>query len=768
MAEIVSDWLHYDSRQPKRKRAELVCSSCHSKKVKCDLQTQTQAREEQGHSGHGTCSNCFSAGRDCQVYISKRKRHHSTADATSSNGGNSMTAANEIGNGNGRPVQTADTAPAIFQDRPHQNFPRSPSEAADTIHATIGTTAAAPIHPPSSSQLQPERLQSQAPLDLSALPSLSPKQPELPQHRQYENRHGPPSHNGHDGTPQSQRTGELTNGAPTGRSNPIDVDTGFLHVYSLENQIDAERQELEASLEHNYSLSDAQHSGLQQIFAETYLEYCYTWCPVLDIDKILEDTLRSPLLANALALAGSHVRPPLIPHDGPKAYYKRATSIFYNDEESDGLTTLQAISLFYWWAPRSPALARRHSSWWWTSVLIRHAQQMNFHREPGPTHPLRDVLQLSLRRRIWWTAFARERLTALCQSKPCIIDPADCNIQEVTLADFPPDSRLQRKGEVFIYWVRLCGIIGKVAKTLSRSAPESPSHFGDDLRQELIGWVQSLPPHLQLPIGSARTETFDRDVHQLHLPYLTTIIILHLRRSAAQDLPHALSPAILAASCIVRILRDILSRGDTRFLLPITCWYAGTAYISLLQACRIEDISRDANEGLDVLTSAVEQLQRMWGSGDVVRQGFDRLRKSHATHVRSSGGNDRHSSGDLEAGNTFPRPTPSDGTLGGGIGGTGSRPPTAIAQLRDQGISDRIPSGDEDEIEWPLLFPFVTRQTSRTARVLLPGSQPGIPPTRFPSPDNQLFHQTFIQDYQGFFDPFDPYLGFGDVVNGIL
>lgn len=170
--------------------------------------------------------------------------------------------------------------------------------------------------------------------------------------------------------------------------------------------------------------------------------------------------------------------------------------------------------------------------------------------------------------------------------------------------------------------------LSKVAKTLSRSAPESPSHFGDDLRQQSIGWVQSLPAHLQLPIGSAGTKTFDRDVHQLHLPYLTTIIILHLRRSAAQDLPHALPPAILVASCIVRILRDILSRRDTRFLMPTTCWYAGTAYVSLLQACRIDNISKDASEGLYVLTNAVEQLQRMWVSEDVVRQGFDRLRKS--------------------------------------------------------------------------------------------------------------------------------------------
>ena len=38
MTEIVGNWLHFTGRQRKRKRAELVCVLCHSKKIKCDLQ----------------------------------------------------------------------------------------------------------------------------------------------------------------------------------------------------------------------------------------------------------------------------------------------------------------------------------------------------------------------------------------------------------------------------------------------------------------------------------------------------------------------------------------------------------------------------------------------------------------------------------------------------------------------------------------------------------------------------------------------------------
>lgn len=94
---------------------------------------------------------------------------------------------------------------------------------------------------------------------------------------------------------------------------------------------------------------------LRQSFAETYFEYCWPWCPVLDKGSFWNDhsdTAASPLLTNALALLGTQVRPPIMQHARADEYYTRAKMQFYMDEESDPLVCLQAISLFYWWAPR--------------------------------------------------------------------------------------------------------------------------------------------------------------------------------------------------------------------------------------------------------------------------------------------------------------------------------------------------------------------------------------------------------------------------------
>lgn len=263
--------------------------------------------------------------------------------------------------------------------------------------------------------------------------------------------------------------------------------------------------------------------------------------------------------------------------------------------------------------------------------------------------------------------------------------------------------------------------MGRIAKYQSRIPTATSITFPQHLRQELVDWIHSLPPHLQLPIGSSRTDRFDRDVHQLHLPYLTTIIILYLKRSP-NDLPHALPPAILAASCIARILRDILARGNTRFLMAITCWYAGMAFIALLQACRMEQIATEAEHDLDVVDAAVGQLQKMWASADIMRQGFTRLRSTRT--CVSGSGTGQPTNGNSES-----------------IGHASE----------DPGImADQITT---DEFDWTLLFPFVSPSTNRIAECLLANEAAGF---HISSADLSL-NQGFLPQYQDMFEIFTNY-----------
>ena len=53
-----AQWVQFAAHGFKRKRAELACAFCHSKKIRCDLQVKR-------NEGDDSCTNCSTAGRDC-------------------------------------------------------------------------------------------------------------------------------------------------------------------------------------------------------------------------------------------------------------------------------------------------------------------------------------------------------------------------------------------------------------------------------------------------------------------------------------------------------------------------------------------------------------------------------------------------------------------------------------------------------------------------------------------------------------------------------
>lgn len=310
MSEKVAteNWLHYSENQPKRKRAELVCIACHSKKIKCDLQARKNDGEE-------VCSHCSSSGRDCQIRPSRReKRRKANRDASDT----SNVQEDDMSNG----VDALLAADATFQALTEANVQAGASKAIQSNH-----------------------------LSPMSLHSIRLRDFQSPQ-------------NSFQTFPNQTANRRLTNASQT-ETTPTqtnDVDSGFLQVYGPEHQFEADNQAFVAQLEHRYS--SVLRADLEQIFTETFFAYSYPWCPVLDRQTLSSDIARSPLLANALALASSHIQPPLLPHDGPEIYYKRARTIFYDDEEADEMTTLKALCLFYWWAPQSPSRVHRHSSWY--------------------------------------------------------------------------------------------------------------------------------------------------------------------------------------------------------------------------------------------------------------------------------------------------------------------------------------------------------------------------------------------------------------------
>lgn len=146
---------------------------------------------------------------------------------------------------------------------------------------------------------------------------------------------------------------------------------------------------------------------LKQSFTETFMEYCFPWCPVLDRTSIFEvqPFSDSPLLQQALALLGSRINPPLVDHEKSRVYYERMKSLFHENKEHNTLVRIISIILVYWWSAGPPNLVSMESQFWWTSIATRLGQEIGLYREVTNYHILKPGESLGLRRRVWWTLF---------------------------------------------------------------------------------------------------------------------------------------------------------------------------------------------------------------------------------------------------------------------------------------------------------------------------------------------------------------------------
>ncbi|GIZ43153.1 hypothetical protein CKM354_000639100 [Cercospora kikuchii] len=601
-------WATYTIDHPRKRRAESVCTICHSKKTKCDLAERRTAGAEK-------CTYCHNTGKSCQPHLGRR---------------------------------------AIRRQRAAEHRSEVPTPALSSIREeAITVQAQQPLEQHQQTSLQP----------LSRTDTLD--------------------------SPTTRRTDASDTVAV---SHEGDLDTGFLQPFvRTEQHGPAAGAPDRAGMTLSPNTQVAPH--LLHVFLEPYYDSCYAFCPVLDSHAALDELQASPLLCNALATLGSNLQPPLVPCDGPARYYDRARRMFYEDEEPNILTCLRAILLFYWWAPRSTSLVHRHSSWWWTSVVIRHAQQMNLHRLKSAND--NDGTINGLQKRVWWTAFARERLTALCQSKPPIISLEDCTISAPSMEDFSTSMRGSTKALVFIHWVQLCGTIGRIAHHLARrkSQTQDPRYVSNDLvdhslEQELLDWVTSLPNSLALGVNEMFEAKYDRDIYQLYLPYLTAVIVLDLHTAeSSSDTPRAGPAAVAAASCMARIFRDILARGNTRFLMAITSWYCATAFLALLSARKQSHLTAAANTDIETIRVMCGQLQEIWGSSAVIYQGIQRMMAS------------------TEAQNAV--------DLGVNVQSQISAP-----QLSSTATGSNTDS-QNDTSSWKQYFPFATAKTSEVLRIML-------------------------------------------------
>jgi hypothetical protein len=306
------------------------------------------------------------------------------------------------------------------------------------------------------------------------------------------------------------------------------------------------------------------------------------------------------------------------------------------------------------------------------------------------------------------------------QGRPCAVDPDYCNVRMVTTGDFPDPT--DPRAAIFIQWVRLCEIIGRVGKAIAQG---KMGDLTSSPATDLISWAQGLDAELQLPLSTARTTHFNRDIHLLHLPYLATIILLHLQKGT-QKLPKASATAIVAASCVARVFEDFLARGTLRFVPGQAGWYISISILALLYARQVEDLQRHADADIATLRAALEQMATRWHSSKMFSIGFQKISES------SSGpgmGQSRSATGAQDA---------MHATIG--------RLENPQSQLQVSPTLDDL-TATEAAAKWTDCFPYITEHSSPLIAVLLTHT------LQMPLPIGDIAQFTYLFDFLDGLDP---------------
>ncbi|KAL2818511.1 fungal-specific transcription factor domain-containing protein [Aspergillus cavernicola] len=287
----------------------------------------------------------------------------------------------------------------------------------------------------------------------------------------------------------------------------------------------------------------------------------------------------SPLVLHTIFFMGFTVSPDSLIHASGysdrtiarKTHYLRAKMLYDADYEEDRLNVAAALLLFgFWWSGPED----QKDFCYWIGCATDVAQSLGMHcssSQSGMSQPVR-----SLRKRIWWSIYIRDRHTAAAFGRPCRIRDEDCDIEPLTEDDFQFDSDCDQSlipaqkdfhPTYTVEMSKLAIILGDilVAEFSPRRAASEKFDIGA-LANRLTQWESELPDQLRgiPPDGSLGASFWSRMLYSAYHNYH----ILLFRPKAIDNLSPTEAErdvrARIAADSITRIAEDLLATGTIK------------------------------------------------------------------------------------------------------------------------------------------------------------------------------------------------------------
>ncbi|ODM19535.1 hypothetical protein SI65_04519 [Aspergillus cristatus] len=296
----------------------------------------------------------------------------------------------------------------------------------------------------------------------------------------------------------------------------------------------------------------------------------------------------------------------------PRVFHKKTKALYNAGYEKDPVTILQAVILLgmYWDGPDD---LTECGIFYWSRLGTALAQAYGMNDKERYTDL--NHSEKSLRKRIWWTLYTRDRSVAAAFGRPLHIDLSDFTVDPLTESDFiERDEQLQieypydmAQARFFIEYVKLCQLmdLGLCLKLSSRSTQDNRRTEAAQCELGLSEWLAFCPLELQ---WRQSRHTFLSGV--LFSTFYTIVCQLQLLQEPGSS-NDAQKSSFHAASTVISILETLYSHGQLQYAPSFIICHAVVSFVtlqhqmessmpSLLHAVRLK---LDANlEMLEVLS----------------------------------------------------------------------------------------------------------------------------------------------------------------------
>ena len=570
----MSSFQTYDPRTLHQKSQPKACEACYVAKVKCDTAPS-----------HEICKNCNQHGTECRQRARKRK-----GEGTDSNPGLHEIASSNIDSG------SAQSKTNTGKKRQRTDICAQPDAEVET---TYNLTPVAPA------------LQDVADTDLSAPLLFIGNQDTLV------NSPSTIANAAISSVDKFHNSSYLSRSAILGSDFP-NID----HSHVDQNVKQHKLSSTEWKVLELYGAFDLPELPLRQSLIEAFQEKCWTWMPVVDLPfQAPNDSSNkiSLLPLQATLLAGALMRPGICDKATCDTYYYRVKALIHSGYERNPLNILAAMCLVQYYTPTAPKDVSVDTPRFWWSSALGIAQQIGLHRQP--TRRGRDH---GLRRRIWWTLYVRDSIMSSAHGRPRLLRLADSTMNPPSVDDFPDPNSLRAR--IFVAYVGITETMCDLCELLVNSdTPNADAR--DRIEQRVLAFVRGLPHGLRLYDDQDLQRPYNFELAQLHIPLLTTIIILY-RPHSVFSLNPSNAVSVTAAYLGFRIFQAIEIREQTRFLSSTFSWYLLVTAIPHLSSLRIPALRTEANSALDAIEGVLTTLGTVRPSAATELQNVKAIRKA--------------------------------------------------------------------------------------------------------------------------------------------